>query len=119
MLLIFLAIGALAGILSGMFGIGGGIIIVPALMLVAGMPVIKATGTSLVALLLPVGALGAWEYYRNGNLDVRAALLLAAGLFVGAWFGARLAHSVSPFFLKRGFAVLLVFVAARLWITAR
>jgi uncharacterized protein len=119
MYLAFLLIGFLAGILSGLFGIGGGILIVPALMLVARMQPIQATGTSLGALLLPVGLLGAYEYYKKGNIDIAASLLIAVGLLVGAWLGARWAHTLSPVQLKRGFALLLVVVAARMWLTAK
>jgi uncharacterized protein len=115
---LFLVIGALAGVLSGMFGIGGGIVIVPALLLVAKMAPLTATGTSLGALLLPVGALGAWEYYRTGNIEIKASLLIAVGLFAGAWFGARLAHTMGDATLKRVFAVFLVIVAVRIWWTA-
>ncbi len=119
MILLFLAIGLGAGVLSGLFGIGGGVVIVPALLFFAKMAPTTATGTSLGALLLPVGALGAWEYWRNGHLDVRASLLLAAGLFAGAWFGARLAQTLSPVQAKRAFAVFLLFVAVRLWLSAK
>ncbi len=119
MILIFLAIGLGAGVLSGLFGIGGGIVIVPALLFFAKMAPSTATGTSLGALLLPVGALGAWEYYKNGNLDIRASLLLAGGLFVGAFFGARLNQILSPVQAKRAFAVFLLLVAVRLWVTAK
>ena len=119
MLLLFLAIGLGAGVLSGLFGIGGGVVIVPALLYFARMQPAMATGTSLGALLLPVGALGAWEFYRNGNVDVRASLLLAAGLFVGAYGGARLNQLLSPVQAKRAFAVFLVAVAVRLWVTAK
>ena len=118
MTLIFLAIGLGAGVLSGLFGICGGVVIVPALAFVVGMPILTATGTSLGALLLPVGLLGAFEYYRNGHLDPRASLLLAAGLFVGAWFGAYVAHLLTAVQLKRAFAVFLVLMAARMWLSA-
>ncbi len=111
----FVLIGLGAGVLSGLFGIGGGLVIVPALMLVAGMAPVVATGTSLGALLLPVGILGAWEYWRNGHLEVRAALLVALGLFVGAYFGARLAQGLPALTMKRLFAAFLVVVAVRLW----
>jgi len=119
MLVIFLAIGLAAGVLSGLFGIGGGIVIVPALLFFARMSPATATGTSLGALLLPVGALGAWEYYRTGNLDVRSSLLLAVGLFFGAYVGAKLNQVLSPVQAKRAFAVFLLFVAVRLWMTAK
>ena len=113
--LVFIAIGVLAGVLSGVFGIGGGVVIVPALIVIAGLAPIAATGTSLGALLLPVGALGAWEYYRRGDLNIRASLWIALGLFVGAWLGARLAQHLSPNQLKRAFAVFLVLIAGRMW----
>jgi uncharacterized membrane protein YfcA len=115
MTILYIIIGLAAGVLSGLFGIGGGVVIVPALLLVAGMSPLTATGTSLGALLLPVGALGAWEYYRKGNLDLRIALLLAVGMFFGAFFGARLAQMLTPVQLKRAFAVFLVMIAIRMW----
>ena len=113
--MLYIIIGVGAGVLSGLFGIGGGVVIVPALLYVARMSQITATGTSLGALLLPVGALGAWEYYRTGDLDVRAALMIAIGLFFGAFFGAKLAHVLTAIQLKRAFAVFLVLVAVRIW----
>jgi uncharacterized membrane protein YfcA len=118
MSLIFLAIGLAAGLLSGLFGIGGGILIVPALLLVGRMTPAMATGTSLGALLLPVGALGAWQYYKNGHVDVRASLLLALGLLAGAYFGARFAQTLDPNTAKRAFSVFLAVVAVRIWFTA-
>lgn len=119
MAIVFLLVGFAAGILSGLFGIGGGIVIVPALMLFARMQPVQATGTSLGALLLPVGLLGAWEYYKKGNINVAASLLLAAGLLLGAWLGARWAQTLSPVQMKRAFAVLLAVVAVRMWFTAK
>jgi len=112
---LYILIGVGAGVLAGLFGIGGGVLIVPALVYVARMPQLTATGTSLGALLLPVGALGAWEYYRTGNLDLRAALIIAIGLFFGAFFGAKLAHILTAVQLRRGFAVFLVLIAIRVW----
>jgi hypothetical protein len=118
MSLIYVAIGLAAGLLSGLFGIGGGILIVPALLLFARMPPATATGTSLGALLLPVGALGAWEYYKNGHVDVTASLLIALGLLIGAFFGARFAQGIDPATAKRAFAVFLLLVSVRIWFTA-
>ena len=118
MVLTFLGIGLAAGVLAGLFGIGGGVLIVPALVYFAAFPLKSATGTSLGALLLPVGLLGAIAYYRAGHLDIRAALLVSAGLFLGAWFGARLALASPPALLQRLFAVFLVAVAIRMFLKA-
>lgn len=112
---LFIAIGFVAGVLSGLFGIGGGIVIVPALLFVAGMSQLTATGTSLAALVLPVGALGAYEYYKTGHLQLAASLWIAIGLLFGAYAGARLAQHVSPIMLRRAFSVVLVLIAARMW----
>ena len=113
--LIFLLIGLGAGVLSGLFGIGGGVVIVPALIFLARMQPQTATGTSLAALLLPVGALGAWEYYKTGNLNIAAAGLIALGLFIGAGFGARWSLTLSTMALRRAFAVFLALIAIRMW----
>jgi uncharacterized membrane protein YfcA len=115
MTILYIIIGLAAGVLSGLFGIGGGVVIVPALLFFAEMTPLGATGTSLGALLLPVGALGAWTYYRAGNLDIRASALIALGLFFGAYFGARLAQELTPVQLKRAFAIFLVLIAVRIW----
>lgn len=113
--LLFVAIGLGAGVLAGMFGIGGGIIIVPALILLAKFAPQTATGTSLAIFLLPIGALGAWTYYKEGHVRVVPAALLALGVFLGSPVGARLAQSISALALKRSFAVFLVLIAARMW----
>lgn len=116
--ILFVLIGIGAGILSGLFGIGGGIVIVPALIYLAKFPMKMATGTSLAVFLMPVGILGAMTYYRAGNMNIRATLWVALGLFMGAWFGARLAQVLTPVQLKRAFALLLLFMAGRmLWDT--
>ena len=113
---IFIVIGLAAGVLSGLFGIGGGILIVPSLIFFAKMQPQLATGTSLAALLLPVGALGAFEYYKKGNLNFGAGLWVALGLFFGAWVGAKLAQELSPVQLRRAFSVFLVLVAGKMWV---
>ena len=112
---VFLLIGLGAGVLSGLFGVGGGVVIVPALIFIARMEPQTATGTSLAALLLPVGALGAWEYYRAGTLNLGAGLWVALGLFFGAWIGARYSLQLSPVALRRAFAVFLALIAIRMW----
>ena len=118
MVAILVVIGLVAGVLSGLFGIGGGILIIPALIFFAKFPTKLALGTSLGALLLPVGLLGAYTYYRDGNLDLRASLLIALGLFFGAWIGAKLAQQVSGATLQRMFAVFIALMAIRLWVEA-
>jgi uncharacterized membrane protein YfcA len=118
MVLMFVAIGVVAGILSGLFGVGGGILIVPALMFLAQFHLKLALGTSLGALLLPVGIMGVYTYHQNGNLDLRASLIIGLGLFFGAWAGARLAHVIPAATLQRMFAVFMVIAAARLWLKA-
>ena len=119
MTVLLLAIGAAAGILAGLFGIGGGVIMVVGMVGLLRFPFLTATGTSLAAMLLPVGVFGVVEFHRRGNVDVRAALLLAAGLTLGTWLGSRLAHALNTAMLQRGFAVFLVIIAVRMWMTAK
>lgn len=117
-MILFIAIGLAGGVLAGLFGIGGGIVIGPALILLAKFSPQTAAGTSLGAILLPVGALGAWEYYRRGNLDIAAALWIALGLLFGAWVGAKLAQTLSGPQLQKAFAIFLVLIAIRVWTKA-
>jgi uncharacterized membrane protein YfcA len=105
--LLFLIIGTLGGVASGLFGVGGGIVLVPALIYWAGFSQHRATGTSLMVLLPPIGLAAAIEYYRHGNVDVRAALLLAAGMFVGAWVGAYFANQMKGPHLRLLFGLFL------------
>jgi uncharacterized membrane protein YfcA len=115
---LFLVIGLVAGVLSGLFGIGGGILIIPALIFFAKFPTKLALGTSLGAMLLPVGLLGAYAYYQIGHLNIKASVLISVGLFFGAWLGARLANTIPAVTLQRMFAVFIVLMAIRLWIEA-
>ena len=113
-----LLVGLAAGLLSGMFGVGGGIIIVPAMVLLFGMTQQSAIATSLIALLLPVGLLGVMEYYRSGKIsgeNIWIGLIVAAGLFAGAYFGAKIATQLSSDTLRKFFAVFMGIVALRLW----
>ena len=118
MQLTFLCIGAAAGVLSGLFGVGGGLMIVPALIILAKFPTKLALGTSLGALLLPVGLLGAYAYWQQGHVSARASLLIALGLFFGAWAGAKMAQTLSGTTLQRLFAVFIVAMAVQLWLKA-
>lgn len=113
--MIYAFIGLVAGVLAGMFGIGGGVVIVPGLLLLAKMDPETASGTSLAALLLPVGALGALEYYRRGHVHVMAALLISLGLMLGAAVGAHTALQTPPRTLQRAFALFLAVLAVHVW----
>jgi uncharacterized membrane protein YfcA len=110
-----LLIGVAAGVCAGMFGIGGGLIIVPALVFFYALSQHAAVGTSLGAILLPVGALSAWVYWKNGNLNVTYSLLIAAGLLIGGYFGAKLVQPVSDMTLRRMFAGFLILVSIRMF----
>jgi len=98
-------------------GIGGGVLFVPALVWLAGMDQHKAQGTSLGALLAPVGIFAFMEYYRRGNADVRVAALLAAGFLVGGYFGAVGAQHIPEVWLRRIFAITLIGVGGRMFFT--
>jgi hypothetical protein len=106
-----LCLGLVAGILSGLFGIGGGLVIVPALVLIFGFDQKTATGTSLFALLLPVGLLGVIDYYQRGQANLKFGLLIAPGLLIGALIGAKITRGFSDLTLKRIYAGFLVIVA--------
>ena len=105
---LLLGIGLAAGVLSGVFGIGGGVVIVPALIYLAGFTQHRATGTSLAVLLPPIGFAAMWEYYRHDNVNVRAAMIIAAAVFVGGWLGALVANRVSGPYLRLAFGVFVV-----------
>jgi uncharacterized membrane protein YfcA len=114
-----LALGLVAGILSGMFGIGGGLVIVPALVILFHLPIKTATGTSLFALLWPVGLLGVREYWRNGHLSPWLGACLAVGLFLGTYLGARITLAITPAAMKRCYAVFLLVVGTYFLLTTR
>jgi uncharacterized membrane protein YfcA len=114
--LILLAIGSTAGVAAGMFGIGGGLIIVPALLVFLKLKPLEAIGTSLAAIIPPVGLLGAAEYYRSGFIHIRYAALIAVGLFVGAYFGARIMISLPKTVVLRVYGGFLLAIAARMLI---
>ena len=105
--LLFVLIGTLGGIASGFFGVGGGVLIVPLLIYWAGFSQHRATGTSLAVLLPPIGLAATIEYYRHGNVDLRAALILAASMFAGAWVGAFFANQMKGPQLRLLFGIFL------------
>ncbi len=107
-------IGLTAGVASGLFGVGGAIVIIPGLVLLAKLPQHTANGTSLAALLLPVGLLATLEYYKRGQVNIAYAAIIAVGLLVGAFLGAKLAGTLPDTLLRRAFGVFLLFVAGKL-----
>jgi uncharacterized protein len=113
--LLFIAIGVLGGVASGLFGIGGGVLVVPALALLAGFSQEQAVGTSLAVLLPPIGLAAVIQYYRQGSVDLRAAIWVAAGMFLGAWLGAMLAIRAGESRMKLAFGVFMI--ALGVWIT--
>ena len=118
MIIILLLLGFMAGVCSGIFGIGGGIILVPSLMLILKFGQLESSAITLVSLLLPVGALGVWEFYKRGILreeHIRYGLLIALGLFLGTFIGAKLVQHFRPYYLAKGFSLLLLVVAVKLW----
>lgn len=115
-------IGLCAGVSSGLFGIGGGVIIVPLLIYLFKFQPQTATATSLVALLLPVGILGIINYYRAGFIqmeNVKLGLVIATVMFFGTFLGSKLAINLPTHTLTRLFSAFLVLVAVRLWFTAK
>ncbi len=113
-IVILLAIGLFAGILSGMVGIGGGIIIVPALVYFAGMSQHEAQGTSLAVLLLPVGILAVYLYYNEGYVDVKSALIIAITFVVGGFVGSKIAISIDQNMLKKVFGIFLFLLSLKM-----
>lgn len=117
--LLFLLLGTGVGIISGLIGLGGGIFFIPALTLLFGMSQHKAQGTSLGALLPPIGLLAFLEYHKAGNVDVRAAVLISIGFLLGGYFGGKWAQAVPELILRRGFAVVLIAVGIRILVQQR
>jgi uncharacterized protein len=115
LLIQILTIGLVAGVLGGMFGLGGGAVMVPAMVLLLGLDQKLATGTSIAAQVLPIGILAAIVYYREQNLNIQYGVLLAVGLLVGNLFGAMFANQtfISSEMLKKLYGVFLLAIGAR------
>lgn len=110
----FVILGLLAGVLSGLVGLGGGFVIVPALVFIFGFSQHQAQGTTLALLVPPIGLLAAWTYYRQGFVDVRVAALIAVGFVVGSLLGARYAMNLSNETLEKIFGVALVLIGLKM-----
>ncbi|GAB5539707.1 MAG: sulfite exporter TauE/SafE family protein [Salibacteraceae bacterium] len=113
-ILILACIGFAAGAFSGMFGIGGGLIMVPAMVFFLGMAQHTAQGTSLGVLVIPVAAIAAFNYYKEGQLNIKFAAIVALTFIVGGYFGSKLSLGLSELMLKRLFGVLMLAMAIKL-----
>lgn len=113
-IVILILIGLAAGMLGGMVGVGGGIIIVPALIFFLGFSQKMAQGTSLGILLLPVGILGVIQYYKQGQVDMRVVLIISLGFFAGSFFGSKIALALPQETVKKIFAILMIVVAIKM-----
>jgi uncharacterized protein len=113
-MLIVILVGIAAGMLGGLVGVGGGIIIVPALVYLLGVSQKTAQGTSLALIMLPVGILGVLQYYKQGHVDFKVVGLLAIGFFLGSFLGSKIALSLPQATVKRIFAVLMILIAAKM-----
>ena len=115
-LLILIVIGIITGIVAGMLGIGGAVIMVPALVYILGMSQQAAQGTSLAVMLPPIGILAAYNYYKAGHVDIKFAIILAGTFLIGSYFGSKFALTIPQATLKRIFGILLLLVAAKMLI---
>lgn len=113
-ILILIVIGLAAGMLGGLVGVGGGIIIVPALVYILGYSQKLAQGTSLGMLLLPVGILGAMQFHKHGFIDFKAVLIIGAGFVAGSFFGSKIALSLPQEMVKKIFAVIMLLIAIKM-----
>ncbi len=113
-IVILILVGLAAGVLSGLVGIGGGIIIVPALVLFLGFTQKEAQGTTLGILLLPIGILAVIQYYKEGYVNISYVLTIAVAFLIGSYFGSKIAISLSDEKVKRIFAITLMLIAIKM-----
>ena len=113
-ILIIILVGIGAGMLSGLVGVGGGLVIVPALVYFIGFSQKTAQGTSLGLILLPVGIFGVLQYYKQGHVDFRIVGILAIGFLAGSFFGSKIALSLPQETVKKIFAVLMILIAIKM-----
>lgn len=114
MMLLIILVGIAAGVLGGLVGVGGGIIIVPALVYLLGFSQKTAQGTSLGLIMLPVGILGVLQYYKQGHVDMKVVALLAIGFLIGSYFGSKVALRLPQDTVKKIFAILMIIIAVKM-----
>ncbi len=113
-LLLLIVIGIITGVMAGLLGIGGAIIMIPAMVYLLGFNQQLAQGTSLAVMLPPIGIIAAYNYYKAGEMNLKYALILAGCFIVGSYFGSKLALNIPQQVLRKIFAVLLLVVAAKM-----
>jgi len=113
-IILYLLLGLIAGVLSGLLGIGGGIFIIPALIFLLGFSQQTAQGTTLAMMVPPIGLLAAWAYYKAGFVDLKIAGLMCIGFFVGGFFGAKFATAIPEATLSRIFGVAMLIVSVKM-----
>lgn len=114
MILILIVIGIITGVMAGMLGIGGAIIMIPALVYLLGISQQTAQGTSLAVMLPPVGVIAAYNYFKAGHVNIRFAIILAVFFLVGSYFGSKFALKIPQEVLRKIFGILLLLVAAKM-----
>jgi uncharacterized membrane protein YfcA len=112
--LLYVILGLVAGIFGGMFGLGGGIIIIPALVYIFGLTQLQAQGTNLAVMLPPIGLLAALRYYYHGNVKLGIVGFICFGFLIGGFIGANIAQNFSDVFMKRIFGLVLLCVAIKM-----
>lgn len=110
----YLGLGAVAGIISGFLGLGGGAVLIPALVYFYGFSQHQAQGTTLAMMVPPIGLLAAMKYYVEGNVNVKVAVILCLGFFVGGFFGAKIVHKIPDILLRKCFGFFLLIVALKM-----
>lgn len=116
-LVILIVVGILSGLLAGAFGIGGAIIVIPALVFILGLSQHEAQGTSLAFMLPPVGILATWNYWKAGHVNWKIALVLSLTFIVGAYLGSQFSINISDKILRRLFGILLILIALKMIFT--
>ncbi|MBE9101884.1 TSUP family transporter [Vacuolonema iberomarrocanum] len=113
-IILLLLLGLLVGSISGLIGIGGGVFLTPALIYLFGFPQHVAQGTTLALLVPPIGLLGAWTYYQQGYVEIRAAILICLGFVIGGLIGAKIAVDLPDLLLRRLFGLLMIGLGVRM-----
>lgn len=117
--MLLILIGLAAGALGGMIGLGGGIVLIPALVLLMKMDQQTAQGTSIAVMLPPIGLLAVYNYHKAGYVNTKYAMIIAAAFIFGGYFGSLLALKLSPYYVRKIFSVLIVLIAIKMFFSEK